>query len=177
MSCNCEQQEEKMGRRSFLSKLTAGLVALVGAFLSLPLLVNLLEPLVGNQKNEWRKIGDLSDFKVGETKKVSFKNASRFDWSNKISKSAAYIRREEPEKLVAFSVNCSHLGCPVRWEEKPKMFFCPCHGGVFHKDGSRAAGPPNRGLYTYPVRVRNGIVELETQKLPVTNIDVEKETT
>lgn len=152
-------------------------MALVGTFLSLPLLVNLLEPLIGNNKNEWRKIGNLSEFKIGETKKVSFKNASRFDWSNKISKSAAYIRRDEENKLTAFSVNCSHLGCPVRWEERPKMFFCPCHGGVFYKDGSRAAGPPNRGLYTYPLRIRNGIVELETQALPVTNIDVEKETT
>ncbi|MDT0641809.1 Rieske (2Fe-2S) protein [Zunongwangia sp. F363] len=174
MSCNCGEnsKENKMGRKSFLSKLIGGIVAVIGGFLSLPLLNNLLEPVIGNRRTVWRKIGDISDFSIGETKKVTFRNASRYDWSGKIDESAAYIRRDEEDQLIAFSVNCSHLGCPVRWEESPQMFFCPCHGGAFYRDGTRAAGPPNRGLYAYPLRVRNGNVELETEAIPVTNIDV-----
>jgi menaquinol-cytochrome c reductase iron-sulfur subunit len=171
MSCNCEQGG-KMGRRSFLNKLIGGIVALTGGFLTMPLLVNLFDPLVDKREKVWRKVGKLPDFPIGKTTKVTFRNASYYDWSSKISESAAYIRREEAEKLIAFSVNCSHLGCPVRWEERPEMFFCPCHGGAFYKDGSRAAGPPNRGLYTYPVRIKNGSVELETEAIPITNIDV-----
>jgi Rieske Fe-S protein len=34
--------------------------------------------------------------------------------------------------------------------------MCPCHGGAFYEDGSHAAGPPPRGLYTYEVKVENG---------------------
>lgn len=174
MSCNCDQENNKdlIDRRSFLTKLIGGIVAFIGTFLSLPLLINLFEPMTKNKTGVWRKVGKLADFPVGETKKVTFKNASRYDWSSKISNSAAYIRRGDSDELTAFSVNCSHLGCPVRWEQTPEMFFCPCHGGAFYKDGSRAAGPPNRGLYSYPVRVKNGTVQLETQAVPVTNIDV-----
>ena len=68
-------------------------------------------------------------------------------------------------------MNCAHLGCPVRWEEKPELFMCPCHGGVYYKDGSRAAGPPPRGLYTYPIRIVKNQVEIETQAIPITNIN------
>ncbi len=173
MSCNCKKEEkEKMARRSFLNKLIGGIVAAIGVFLTLPLINNLVEPLVGKAEKKWRKVGQLDDFEIGTTKKVEFRNASRYDWSTKISKSAAYLRRNEDDEFIAFSVNCSHLGCPVRWEQRPEMFFCPCHGGAFYKDGSRAAGPPNRGLYSYPVRVRKGRVELETGAVPVTNINV-----
>jgi menaquinol-cytochrome c reductase iron-sulfur subunit len=38
--------------------------------------------------------------------------------------------------------------------------MCPCHGGVYYKDGSVAAGPPPRPLERYPVRVQDGQVEI-----------------
>ena len=46
-----------------------------------------------------------------------------------------------------FAINCAHLGCPVRWFPESRLFMCPCHGGVYYEDGSRASGPPPRGLY------------------------------
>ena len=35
-----------------------------------------------------------------------------------------------------------------------RLFMCPCHGGVYYEDGSRASGPPPRGLYEYEYQVR-----------------------
>lgn len=180
MGCDCEKnkpnkEQEKIAgldRRTFLSRMIVSLGALIGGLVSFPLLSAIVEPVVGNRKRVWRKIGSLSDFVEGETKKVKFKNASTYDWSERIQESGAYIRRNKANQLVAFRINCSHLGCPVRWQEKSQMFLCPCHGGAFFRDGSRAAGPPNRGLYTYPVRIRNGNVELQTDSVPITNIDV-----
>ncbi len=174
MSCSCNQEPKKKsnGRRGFLSILIGSIVALVGTFLAFPIITAMLEPVVGKNRKAWRTVGNSSDFKIGETKKVTFPNAKRYDWGSEISRSAAYIRRDKEDKWTAFSVNCSHLGCPVRWEETPKMFFCPCHGGAFYKDGSRAAGPPNRGLYTYPIRISEQKIELKTDAIPVTNITV-----
>ncbi len=173
MSCNCEKnsdENKKNSRRSFLTKLTMGIGAGIGGILSLPVITAMLDPLTREGKHRWRTVGALKDFKEGETKMVTFRNASIYDWTGKLFNTAAYVRREKDGKLLAFSVNCAHLGCPVRWEEHAQLFFCPCHGGVFNKDGSRAAGPPPRGLYNYPIRLKKDKVQIETQAIPITNI-------
>jgi menaquinol-cytochrome c reductase iron-sulfur subunit len=55
----------------------------------------------------------------------------------------------------------------VRWVEKARLFMCPCHGGVYYEDGRVAAGPPPHGLAQYPVRIREGEVEISTQPIPI----------
>ena len=54
------------------------------------------------------------------------------------------FRRESEGQFIAFSANCTHLGCPVRWMRMQDLFLCPCHGGVYYKDGSVAARPSTR---------------------------------
>ena len=71
------------------------------------------------------------------------------------------------QDFVAFSVNCAHLGCPVQWRPQAQLFLCPCHGGVYYPDGSVAAGPPPHGLTRYPVRVKDGLVEIAAQPIPI----------
>ncbi len=44
--------------------------------------------------------------------------------------------------IVALSDICPHLGCKVHFEAAAGRFLCPCHGGVFEKDGRAIAGPP-----------------------------------
>jgi menaquinol-cytochrome c reductase iron-sulfur subunit len=63
-------------------------------------------------------------------------------------------------------VQCTHLGCPVSWLAGARLFMCPCHGGVYYPDGRVAAGPPPEPLPRYPVRVRNGQVELMVSAIP-----------
>ena len=58
----------------------------------------------------------------------------------------------------------------MRWLPDAELFMCPCHGGVFYKDGAVASGPPPKALVTYPVRVRDGVVEILTSPLPITSI-------
>lgn len=50
-----------------------------------------------------------------------------------------------PDGFHAFSSVCPHLGCRVHWESDNARFFCPCHRGVFDKDGKAIAGPPADG--------------------------------
>ena len=75
---------------------------------------------------------------------------------------------EDPTTFVAYSIYCSHLGCPVDWLPDANLFLCPCHGGVYYKDGAVAAGPPPQPLTKYPVRITNGQVEIETSPIPIT---------
>jgi menaquinol-cytochrome c reductase iron-sulfur subunit len=44
--------------------------------------------------------------------------------------------------------------------------MCPCHGGVYYSDGSRASGPPPRGLFEHEHRVENGRLWIRAGHLP-----------
>lgn len=158
-------------RRDFLIKLSLGLGGVAALAVGVPVVSAVLAPLLQKDPQTWRKVGTLTDFPVGSTHLVKFENAAPVAWSGVSSESAAWLRRDSETTFTAFSVNCSHLGCPVRWEQGAGLFMCPCHGGIYYKDGSVAAGPPPQGLTQYKIRV-NGPhdVELLTAPIPITNI-------
>ena len=54
----------------------------------------------------------------------------------------------------------------MRWFAQSGLFMCPCHGGVYYQDGSRASGPPERGLFEYPYKVEDGKLMIEAGQLP-----------
>jgi hypothetical protein len=69
-----------------------------------------------------------------------------------LSRQGVYVWRPTDEEVVVFSRSCTDLGCPVIWDGGSQCFFCPCHGGIFARDGRRMAGPPDRELYRYANR-------------------------
>ncbi len=77
-----------------------------------------------------------------------------------------WVRRIAGEKFQVFAINCTHLGCPVRWFQQSRLFMCPCHGGVFYEDGSHASGPPPRGLFVYEHKVEDGELKILGGNLP-----------
>jgi nitrite reductase/ring-hydroxylating ferredoxin subunit len=84
----------------------------------------------------------------------------------KTVETACWVRRVEAEQFQVFAINCAHLGCPVRWFPQSGLFMCPCHGGAYYRDGSRASGPPERGLFEYPYKVQDGVVTIQAGELP-----------
>lgn len=159
---------ETICRRRFLERLSIGLGALCGAALSIPAIGFVLGPLFRKPPDSWRGVGKIEAFKVGETVNVNFIDPSPLPWAGVTARTAAWLRRVDNEEFIAFAVNCSHLGCPVRWLQDANLFMCPCHGGVYYSDGSVAAGPPPRPLTRYPVRVQNGEVQIMTRAVPIT---------
>ncbi len=79
---------------------------------------------------------------------------------------ACWVRRIAGDQFQVFAINCAHLGCPVRWFQQSGLFMCPCHGGAYYRDGSRASGPPERGLFEYPYKVENGVLTIQAGQLP-----------
>ncbi|HZL20493.1 MAG TPA: Rieske (2Fe-2S) protein [Polyangia bacterium] len=154
-------------RRKFLSKVSITLGVVGGAALSVPGVVFVVAPIFRDPPTEWRSLGKIAAFELGATVSVVFVDASPLPWAGISAKSAAWLRRTGEQEFMAFSVNCAHLGCPVRWVETARLFMCPCHGGVYYEDGRVAAGPPPHGLTQYPVRVRDGEVEISTQPIPI----------
>jgi menaquinol-cytochrome c reductase iron-sulfur subunit len=155
-------------RRQFFAKLSYALGGVGAALVGVPIIGFLFAPLFGRAPQEWQAIGTTSDFPVGETRLVTFRDPSPLPWAGVTSRTSAWVRRESEGQFVAFAVNCTHLGCPIRWLAEAKLFMCPCHGGVFYGDGRVAAGPPPRPLFRYETRVRGDQIELLAGELPIT---------
>jgi menaquinol-cytochrome c reductase iron-sulfur subunit len=154
-------------RRRFLTRLSLALSGAIGAVATVPVIGFLLSPLTRKSPRVWRSVGEVDRFKVGETVNVVFEDASPLPWAGVTARTAAWLRRDNAEHFTAFTVHCTHLGCPVRWVASAQLFLCPCHGGVYYADGTVSAGPPPKTLPQYPVRVRNGQVEILTSPIPI----------
>ena len=155
-------------RRKLLAALSIGLGGIGAALIGVPVIGFLLAPLFQSVARRWRAVGAVDSFAKGQTVEVRFEDASSVPWAGVTGQTAAWLRCRPDGGFVAFAVNCTHLGCPVRWLQDAELFMCPCHGGVYYKDGTVAAGPPPRPLIEYPVRVRADQVEILAGPTPIT---------
>lgn len=154
-------------RRDFLNRLALGLSVFAAGAIVAPVGWAFLEPLFRKAPRQWRSVGRVDDFEIGTTHEVKFVEASPLPWAGPAGEDASWLRRTGQTDFIAFAINCTHLGCPVRWLPKADLFMCPCHGGVYYADGTVAGGPPPKPLPRYPVRVRNGEVQIKTSAIPV----------
>jgi menaquinol-cytochrome c reductase iron-sulfur subunit len=160
-------ERDRISRRSFLMNVGIALNAVVGLALAVPVVAYVLGPVIKRREYlSWVDLGDVSQFQPGETKLVTFRNPFTTGWDGETANIPAYVRTSAPGDFTVFAINCAHLGCPVRWFSESQLFMCPCHGGVYYADGSRASGPPERGLFTYPMKVQNGRLLIEAGQIP-----------
>jgi len=73
---------------------------------------------------------------------------------------AAWIRRTAPDKLVALSAVCPHLGCAIGWDSAAGNFLCPCHDSRFSVAGDKLNGPSERSMDELPLAVIDGRLQL-----------------
>jgi menaquinol-cytochrome c reductase iron-sulfur subunit len=161
-------KEAEHTRRTFLFKIAVLLNAAVGAVLAMPIAGYLLGPAMKKASNtgSWIAIGSVDDFPVGETRLVDFKSPVATLGDGETAKVACWVRRVSTEQFQVFAINCAHLGCPVRWFAQSKLFMCPCHGGAYYEDGSRASGPPERGLFEYKYKLAGNTLSIHAGDMP-----------
>ncbi len=53
----------------------------------------------------------------------------------------------------AVSLNCTHMGCTVKWNSAETSWDCPCHGSRFDCDGAVLNGPAVRPLSQVEVEI------------------------
>jgi menaquinol-cytochrome c reductase iron-sulfur subunit len=145
--------ETLLTRRRFLSRVSLALSGLAAAVVSVPIIAYLLSPLLQEPPIQWLDVGPLQNFQIGQTVEVAYDDPSPLPWAGQTARTAVWLRRDTETDFTAFSINCTHLGCPVNWLPDAKLFMCPCHGGVYNGDGTVAGGPPPRSLARVGVRV------------------------
>lgn len=158
-----------LSRRQWFMKLGILFNGLVAAVIAVPVLGYVLSPILRGKKGSyesWLTLGAVDQFPEGETRFATFRNPGVSQWDGKTADSACWVRRVSADKFQVFAINCAHLGCPVRWFPQSKLFLCPCHGGAYYEDGSRASGPPERGLFEYDYKLQNGTLMIKAGELP-----------
>jgi len=143
-------------RRNFLFKVGVGINVVAGTLLATPLIGYVFASFRRKPAAQWITLGPVSGFPVGTTRLATYRNPDTRPWDGKTGDLPCWVRSMEGQKFQVFAINCAHLGCPVRWFAQSRLFMCPCHGGVYYEDGSRASGPPPRGLYEYNHKIENG---------------------
>jgi len=178
-SANSATPPTEMTRRALFTKIGLLLNGLAVSLLAVPIIGYLVSPILGSDRGQykrWITLGDLNEFPEGQTRLATFQNPiTRFD-DGDTDHIPCWVRRIQGEQFQVFAVNCAHLGCPVRWFPQSGLFMCPCHGGVYYQDGSRASGPPPRGLFEYPFKVETGKLMIETGQLPTLSTSAKLET-
>jgi Rieske Fe-S protein len=164
-----DQNQQTLTRRAALTKIAFAFNAVVGVILAVPVIGYLLSPMVRGRKNgylTWLALGPVKNFPAGQTRLATFRNPTSTATDGETAEIACWVRHIDGDQFQVFAVNCAHLGCPVRWFPQSGLFMCPCHGGAYYEDGSRASGPPERGLFTYEHKIENGQLFIQAGALP-----------
>ncbi|HUD49400.1 MAG TPA: Rieske 2Fe-2S domain-containing protein [Candidatus Baltobacteraceae bacterium] len=161
--------QKKVSRRNMLMTLGIALNAVAGILFAVPVIGYILGPAKRSEITEdlaWITLGPLTQFPEGQTRLATYRNPLVRPWDGDTADIPCWVRRISADKLQVFAINCTHLGCPVRWFPQSGLFMCPCHGGVYYSDGARASGPPPRGLFEYSYKIEQGNLWIKAGQVP-----------
>jgi Rieske Fe-S protein len=162
-------KETGMTRRAMLFKLGVLFNGLVAAALAVPIVRYLVGPAVQQRKTgyeSWVLLGSLQQFPAGQTRLAKFRNPIVNSLDGETADIPCWVRNVDGQSFQVFAINCAHLGCPVRWFPQSNLFMCPCHGGAYYQDGSRASGPPEQGLFQYSYKIEDGNLLIKAGEMP-----------
>ncbi|MBI2843556.1 MAG: Rieske (2Fe-2S) protein [Armatimonadetes bacterium] len=155
-----ELEVEDPSRRRMLSWFAGTLSTLVGAAIAAPLAGMFLAPLFVKRKELWLPLGAVAEVSEDAPTKFTYSYVKTDGWFEKTVYGTAYAVIDKPGSFMVLSNICSHLGCGVRWDTDRDAFLCPCHNGVFARDGSVKSGPPPKPLTRMKSRVADGRIEI-----------------
>ncbi len=155
-----------MNKRSFSKLVVAGGGLIISAIVGVPAVLSAFSPSMRRRKSEnWQSVGRLEDFKTGEMTRAVV-SIPRADWATSLREKGVFVLREAADRVIVISRSCTDLSCPVAWDPGSQWFFCPCHGGIFAKDGTPKAGPPKEPLHRYATRIRGEAIEIDLNSVP-----------
>ncbi|HLH02188.1 MAG TPA: Rieske 2Fe-2S domain-containing protein [Bryobacteraceae bacterium] len=154
-------------RRDWFFKVGVAVNVAAGLLLAVPLVGFVFSSFVERKDpRSWISLGAVENFPENATRIATYRNPFTRPWDGETADIPCWVRRLRGNQFQVFAINCTHLGCPVRWFEESGLFLCPCHGGAYYEDGSRAAGPPPRGLFQYDYKVEKGELWVKGGEMP-----------
>lgn len=154
-------------RRSFLKVATCAIGGGVGLAVAAPVLILVADPsrkVTVTTPTAPLDLGPAEQFRAGAAPHrvdvIAPVVQDAWTAARNVVLGAAWVRRTAPDKIVALSATCPHLGCAVGWDAASGNFLCPCHDSRFSVAGDKLTGPSERGLDELPVTVVQGRLQL-----------------
>lgn len=143
-------------RRGFYVVAIQGLGAMIAAAMAVPAAIYLLFKPINQKEPQWVEAADLNQLQPKKPEEVVFRRKRVDGWRTVNEKTTAWVVKMDDQSVVAYSPNCTHLGCAYHWDAQQNNFICPCHTSAFSIDGKVLAGPAPRPLDRYVTRVESG---------------------
>lgn len=155
---------QKVTRRQFLNYSLMGVGSFMAAGMLLPMGRFALDPLFQDEGEGQMVTTSITAEEITEEPvQVDFTFEQQDGWYTSEVTEFAWVYREGDD-IIALSPICKHLGCTVTWagdDGNPERFFCPCHNGLYEKNGENVPGtPPTGPLDQYEVGVSDGFITL-----------------
>ncbi|WP_010284163.1 QcrA and Rieske domain-containing protein [Bacillus timonensis] len=162
------ENKQRVSRRQFLNYTLTGVGGFMAAGMLMPMVRFAIDPLL-QPEAEQDMVQVVSVDKItNEPQKFDFKVNQVDAWYESDVPYSAWVYKKDNGDIVALSPVCKHLGCAVAWNEdptNPNRFFCPCHYGLYEKDGTNVPGtPPAAPLDVYESQVKDGYLYLGKAK-------------
>ena len=141
-------------RRSFHVSLIYAMWAVITGALSIPAAIYLIVPPKSKKDtSDWVEAGDISQLKSNVPEEFVFRRNRLDGWKVTSEKTTAWVIKQGESQVVAFTPQCTHLGCAYSYDERNKEFLCPCHTSTFGLDGKVLTGPAPRALDRYETKI------------------------
>ncbi|MFO1444620.1 ubiquinol-cytochrome c reductase iron-sulfur subunit [Bacillus sp. Bva_UNVM-123] len=161
--------KNRVSRRQFLNYTLTGVGGFMAAGILMPMVRFAIDPVLQAKATSdfiptTKKMADITDVPT----RVDFKFDQQDAWYESEVTGTAWVYRDDKGEIVALSPVCKHLGCMVDWntdKANQDHFYCPCHGGLYTKDGTNVPGtPPFAPLDVYPYIEKDGYLYLGKAK-------------
>jgi len=111
-----------VSRRRFLFLVGGALNAVAATLLAIPVIRYVFSSFRRNVASQsWIMLGALEKFPENQTRLATYRNPYTRPWDGTTAEIPCWVRRLAGEKFQVFAINCTHLGCPVRWFEESTM--------------------------------------------------------
>lgn len=139
-------------RRTFLRWLTGGFLSLWGLGAAAVGLSFLRSPYTAGRSDAGLvHCGSFSSLSVGSARFVRH------------GKNPLFVVRVSATEVIALSAICTHMHCILQWNDARKNILCPCHDGVFDRNGNVLSGPPSHPLPRFRAEVRADDIIVRTE--------------
>jgi menaquinol-cytochrome c reductase iron-sulfur subunit len=153
-----ETRDNQVNRRDFMKTAIVTISGLIGAAIGLPAIPYIIGPALKRNIDAWIRLGSANKVELNNPTLFKTRIETQTGWINTEEELSVYVLTTNGQDFIAMSNICTHLGCRVRWIPDQESFFCPCHNGVFSKDGNVIDGPPPRPLDRFESKVEDGIL-------------------
>jgi len=153
-----DEDQGLLSRRKLLGYLCGLLSAAIGVAIAAPLARVFVGDAFATKRERWLKLGSVHQIGAGEPRLFRASYVDQDGWRQTTRRRAVYAVTLDGVNYLVFSNACTHLGCPVQWDDKERLFLCPCHNGGFSIEGRVIKGPPPRPLERLEHKVDSGIL-------------------